>query len=415
MTLKDLPNCFAYLDDIIIFSSGSVEDHLAKLEKVFERLHQWGWKLKPKKCHLLQRRIKYLGHVVSENGVEADPEKIEAVRKWPLPTTVQELRQALGFFGYYRKFVKDFSKLAKPLNDLLKGMENKSQTNKKTPVTMTPEATAAFELLREKLCSPPILAFADYSRPFQLHTDASAQGLGAVLYQEQDGHLRVIAYASRGLKPSESHYPAHKLEFLALKWSVCEKFQDYLYGNTFTVFTDSNPMSYVMTTAKLDATGHRWLAELSRYNFDIKYRSGKANTDADVMSRLPTPSDIQEINRDVVVAISSSIHAAASDVLLGVTPQLEEKYAGVNATTTTNDKDIASTTLWKDRQAKDPVLTQLISLVKSAVKPIVSQCAESIKPYLREWERLVLEDGVLYRKRKEQIPCSLYYHHPGEK
>ena len=99
-TLKDLPNCFAYLDDIIIFSSGTVEDHLAKLEKVVERLSEWGWKLKPKKCHLLKKRIKYLGHIVSENGVEADPEKIEAVREWPEPSTVQELRQALGFFGY---------------------------------------------------------------------------------------------------------------------------------------------------------------------------------------------------------------------------------------------------------------------------------------------------------------------------
>ena len=216
--LLDLPNCFAYRDDVIIYSSGTVEEHLAKVEKVFERLQEWGLKLKPKKCHLLMKRIKYLGHIVSEDGVEADPEKIEAVRSWPVPSTVQQLWQALGFFCYYRRFVKDFSKLSQPLHDLVKGLGNMSRLNKKTPVKMDETALAALENLRDKLTTPPILAFADYSKPFELHMDASGQGLGAVLYQEQDGKLRVIAYASRGLKPSETNYPAHKLEFLALKW-----------------------------------------------------------------------------------------------------------------------------------------------------------------------------------------------------
>ena len=124
-------------------------------------------------------------------------------------------------------------------------------------------------------------------KPFILHTDASGDGVGAVLYQVQNGKERVISYASRGLHNSERNYPAHKLEFLCLKWAVTEKFHDYLYGNTFQVVTDNNPLTYVLTTAKLDATGHRWLASLSNYSFKLSFRSGAANRDADGLSRRP--------------------------------------------------------------------------------------------------------------------------------
>jgi hypothetical protein len=118
--LKDAPNCFAYLDDIIVFSSGSVKDHMEKLEAVLQRVREHGFKLKPSKCHILLKRISYLGHVVSADGVEADPKKCEAIRNWPLPNTLQELRSAIGFFGYYRRFVKYFAKLAQPLHNLFK-------------------------------------------------------------------------------------------------------------------------------------------------------------------------------------------------------------------------------------------------------------------------------------------------------
>ena len=141
------------------------------------------------------------------------------------------------------------------------------------------------------MTSPPLLWYPDFKQPFVLHTDACLSGLGAVLYQLVDGREHVIAYASRSLNKAEKKYPAHKLEFLALKWAVTKKFHDYLYGNNFTVYTDNNPLTYVLTTAKLDATGHRWIAALGMYNFNILYRSGKSNADADGLSRLPHQSD----------------------------------------------------------------------------------------------------------------------------
>ena len=131
--------------------------------------------------------------------------------------------------------------------------------------------------MKELCTSTPILAYPDYQLPFILHTDSSSEGLGAVLYQKQEGKLRVIAYASRSVSKTEANYPAHKLEFLALKWAVCEKFHEYLYGaKTFDIYTDNNPLTYVLISAKLDACGQRWVAKLANYILPSDTNVGKA-------------------------------------------------------------------------------------------------------------------------------------------
>ena len=149
--------------------------------------------------------------------------------------------------------------------------------------------------------STPILAYPDYQLPLVLHTDSCPEGLGAILYQRQEGKLRVIAYASRSVSKSKSHYPAHKLEFLALKWAVCEKFHEYLYGSkSFEVYTDNNP--YVLTSAKLDACGQTWVAKLANYNFTIKYKCGLSNVEADALSRISWPevlADSEDLDIDL--------------------------------------------------------------------------------------------------------------------
>lgn len=168
------------------------------------------------------------------------------------------------------------------------------------------------------LANPPILGYPYYDLPFVLHTDASNEGLGAVLYQRQSGKMRVIGYGSRTLTPAEKNYHLHsgKLEFLALKWAICEQFRDYLYyAPSFTVYTDNNPLTYVLSTAKLNSTGHRWVSELADYNFEIKYRPGKANKDADTLSRIPLdinqyiPTCTQETSQDVISATLSGVKA----------------------------------------------------------------------------------------------------------
>ena len=172
-----------------------------------------------------------MGHVVSEQGVSTDPDKIKAVTEWPQPTTVIEVRSFLGFVSYYRRFIPNFSKVAKSLNQLLQNLEGTPSQKKKFKVHWGPEQQAAFEALQRLCTESPVLAYADFKAPFILHTDASGEGLGAVLYQVQEGGQRVIAYASRSLSKSEKNYPVHKLEFLALKWAITDKFHEYLYGS----------------------------------------------------------------------------------------------------------------------------------------------------------------------------------------
>ena len=302
--------CVIYLDDLIIFSD-SFEQHIERLDMILDRLHKANLKLAPEKCFFFRKEINFLGHVVSESGIHTSPEKIHKVVNWPVPENADKLRSFLAFAGYYRRFIKDFSKIIKPLNELLPPTSvKKGQKIPKPEWKWTEKEQAVFDHLKELLSSPPILAYPNFTQPFELHTDASTKALGAILYQLQDGQKKVIAYASRALNKSERNYSAFKLEFLALKWAITEKFSDYLSGTHFTVLTDNNPLTYILTSAKLDATGQRWASALSLYNFDIYYRAGLKNADADAMSRYP-----YEITEDTVSIDDKSVKAICNVII----------------------------------------------------------------------------------------------------
>ena len=403
----NLRDCLIYLDDIIVFSS-TFEEHLERLQAVFMNLEKHNLKLKPTKCEFFKKSVTYLGHVVSAEGIHVDPAKTEAVRNWPIPKSTKDVRKFLGFTGYYRRFVKGYAAIARPLNDLLIGHPTNSKvklqaSTKPTPFTWGKDQQQSFESIIAKLISPPVLGYADYRLPFSLHTDASGTGLGAALYQQQDGANRVIAYASRSLKPAEKNYPAHKLEFLALKWAVSEKFHDYLYGTKFEVITDNNPLTYILTTAKLDATGQRWIAALSNYNFDIKYRSGKKNADADGLSRMKEEeTEKNVIFPEVLKAVSQAVHVTAGNsplvecVALTADPidsqvEIAENILQASAL---SDKD------WRKAQQQDPTLNLAVQYLKSGAGKPASQILANPSydtRYLKDWDRLYLRNGILYR------------------
>lgn len=257
-TLRD-ECCIPYLDDVLCFSK-SFDEHVQVLQKVLKALQRHGVKLKPEKCELFRKEVWYVGRLVSAEGVKVDPKDIEAVQalKHRTPQTVGDVRQLLGFLSYYRTYVQDFSRIAKPLYDLLqvktdishtkpaKGKTKHPQQSSRAPIHWEREHQDTLERLIDMLTQPPVLAYPDFTCPFILHTDASQKGLGAVLYQNQDNKMRVIGYGSRTLTPAEQNYHLHsgKLEFLALKWAVCDKFKDYLfYAPHFTIFTDNNPLT----------------------------------------------------------------------------------------------------------------------------------------------------------------------------
>ena len=396
--------CIVYLDDIIIFSD-TKEEHLKRLEAVFQKLCAAGLKLKPSKCFFFREEIEYLGHVVSGKGISTNPKKIEAVSKWPTPKTVYDVRSFLGFVGYYRRFIKNFSRNTKPIREVITGLENQSKrAAKKTYIEWTDAANAAFEHLKTMCVSTPILAYPDYQLPFTLHTDSSTDGLGAVLYQKQDGKMRVIAYASRSVSKAESNYPAHKLEFLALKWAVCEKFHEYLYGSkSFEVFTDNNPLTYVLTSAKLDACGQRWVAKLANYNFSIRYRCGVSNTEADALSRIKWPEALSD-NVDIENGCMDT-HVINAVLTGAVTKSslIESVSCSVKVIPTELDKDTGklSDINWTKEQRLDPNLGVIIRLIESGQlnkRRLQGKDSSEVKSFLRNKKCLKLVKDVLYRK-----------------
>ena len=276
--------CTIYLDDVIIFSKNP-DDHITRLEGVFEKLAKAGLKLKPSKCEFFKSSLKYLGHIVSKDGIATDPHKIEAIRNWPTPETVTDVHSFTGFTNYYRKFIKRYAKISRPLRELTSGENGKKKNHR---VEWTNRCKESFDTLKAICSECPVLAYADYTKPFVLHTDASTMGLGVVLYQKQeDGKERVIAYASHNLNKSERSYDAHKLEFLALKWAITDRFHEYLYGATFDVFTDNNTFNLYTQHHEIGCMmGHRWVASLGPYNFTLHYKPGKLNNDADALSRI---------------------------------------------------------------------------------------------------------------------------------
>ena len=206
-----------------------------------------------------------------------------AVKNWTIPRTVTDVQSFLGFTNYYRRFIKDYTKVARPLNALISG---KNASKRKKLIEWTEKCQVAFDYLKDLCTSTPILAYTDYKKEFQLHTDATELGLGGALYQVDDkGVLRAIAYASRILSQTERNYQAHKLEFLALKWAVTDCFHEY--GGRFDVYTDNNPLTYILSSAKLDACGQRWAASLADYNFRLFYKTGRTSIETDALSRIP--------------------------------------------------------------------------------------------------------------------------------
>ena len=311
------------MDDALVYSE-SVQEHIQHLKKVFGLLRAKGIKLRPSKCKLFRREVKFLGHVVSAEGHrmdEADVEAVKALRK-QRPKTVGEVRRLLGFLGYFRKYVPDFSRRAKILFQLVEhkdqslARKKNGQPSPKAEIRWTNEHTKALHGLIDCLTSAPTMAYPDFTKEFALHTEASQEGLGAVLYQRQDGRLAVIAYGSRTLTPAEKNYHIHsgKLEFLALKWAVTDRFRDYLYyAPHFVVFSDNNPLTYVLTSARLDGTRHRWVAELADYHFEIRYKPGRLNGDADGLSRMPFEPNEHEHTENVTTTVLQAGQYAAAE------------------------------------------------------------------------------------------------------
>lgn len=295
--------CVIYLDDILIFST-SLQEHAENLEKILQTLQNFNLKIQLDKCDFLKKETAFLGHVITTEGVKANPEKINAIQQWPLPQTDKELRGFLGTLGYYRKFIRDFARISKPLT---------TQLRKGEKLKHTKEFVEAFENCKSILTSSHILQYPDFENPFLLTTDASNFAIGAVLSQGPVGKDKPIAFASRTLSKTEENYSTIEKELLAIVWA-CKYFRPYLFGNKFTLYTDHQPLIYIFNMKDPSSRLVRWRLKLEEYDYNIQYRKGSQNVVADGLSRIKI--DSTELN-------ASSLENASIENNAGDTSDIE--------------------------------------------------------------------------------------------
>ncbi|KFM56688.1 Retrovirus-related Pol polyprotein from transposon 412, partial [Stegodyphus mimosarum] len=365
--------CLIYLDDIIIVGK-SFEEHLENLRKVLQKLKEANLKLSPAKCKLFRQEVTYLGHVISAEGVRTDPEKVSAVKDWRRPENVHQLRSFLGLCTYYRRFVKDFSSIARPLHKL---------TESKQKFVWTKECENAFKNLKEALTSAPILTYPQLDRPFILDTDASNESVGAVLSQEIEGQERVVAYWSKCLSKPERNYCVTRKELLAIVKAV-EHFHHYLYGRKFLLRTDHASLAWLLNFKNPEGQIARWIQRLQEYDITIRHRKGQSHGNADALSRRPCPENCRYCSR------------------------VEAKYQLVNPVA----RQITASTLadpdpWTDKeirkdQLQDRDIKPIIELMETSNrKPTwqdISSYSPTTKQYWALWDSLHIRNGVLYRK-----------------
>lgn len=380
--------CLVYLDDIILFSR-TFEEHLCRLELVFERLRNAKLKLKPSKCSFMQRRVAFLGHIISEHGVEVQPEKTETVVKWPTPRSIHDVRSFVGLCGYYRRFVAGFANVAAPLYAL---------TKKGAHFQWTQQCEAAFQTLKRSLTQAPILSLPNNTDVYILDTDASDMGLGAVLSQVQNGEEKVIAYASRTLSKPERNYDTTRKELLAVVYGL-KQYRQYLLGRMFTIRSDHAALSWLRKTPEPMPQLARWLTFIEEFNFKIEHRAGRSHQNADALSRRPNNNieDITEltdnyegasqrrhqvaaINHDTTTTMRSIENLPMADLLAGENVAMEQQ----------KDLDIGPILRMKQCQDDQPSIDQLL------LEP------EPVKKYWSQWDRLLVRNGLLYRRCYEK-------------
>ncbi len=374
-----LTTALVYLDDVLV-AGRSFSEHLTHLHAVLQRFREASLKLNPKKCFLFQLQVKYLGHVVSQQGISTDPDKVQAIKTWATPTSAKEVRSFVGLCSYYRRFIATFSDRSQPL----------VRCAEESPFTWTPEADAAFQDLKRALTEAPVLGYPTMDDQFVVDTDASLTGVGAVLSQLQDGHEKVISYYSSSLSKAERNYCTTRRELLAIIKAV-RRFHPYLYGRSFLLRTDHAALRWLLNFRCSEGQTARWLEELQQYDFKVEHRPGARHVNADALSRRPcmdsgckycakleTKEKLQRQDHGGCECVS--YHTTADTTGVVKTWSQEELRQAQKG-----DTDIQPVVRWKEEgEARPPW-------------QVVAPYSETTKAYWSQWESLLLESGVLYR------------------
>ena len=378
--------CLIYLDDIVVFAKSATE-MLSRLDEVFTRLTGAGLKLKPRKCKLFATQTEYLGHIISQEGIEVSPDKIKAIVEWPPLETVTDVRSFLGTASYYRRFIKDFATIASPLHSL---------TNHGAEWSWTDEHQKSFEMLKAALSTTPVLKFPVPEAPYVLDTDASLTGIGAVLSQIVDGVEMVVGYASRTLSKSERNYCVTRRELLAVV-NFVKHFRPYLYGRHFTVRTDHSSLQWLLNFKEPEGQVARWLESLSEYDFKVEHRPGVRHGNADGLSRMPC----RQCGRADQECFAPDGSRAKRSVNRRTTPEDSKPIQSSKETVRLIELQPRWTTEeFREAQRADPDLMPFLGAFETQQKPSTNETADwprAARRLLADWERLKLVEGVLRR------------------
>jgi hypothetical protein len=380
-----------YLDDIIVHGK-TFGDELIRLRTVLQKLREAGLKLKAKKCHFFQKEVGFLGHVVSEQGIQTDPEKIKSVAEWKTPTCVTEVLSFLGLASYYRRFIKDFATIASPLHKL---------TEKEKAFDWNEDCETAFQTLKQALTQSPILG---YPRPgeekFILDTDASGQGIGAVLSQVQDGQEIVIAYGSRSLSKTERNYCVTRQELLAVVYFV-KYFRQYLYGQEFKVRTDHAALKWLLNFKNPEGQLARWMEVLAEYNFIIEHRAGRSHGNADGLSRRTCKQCGREEDKKEQTGLKERKWVKWEDQSVNDAKEIKEPP---NSQVDSQVRVLTLQPEWShDDMRKAQLQDQDIGYLIEAKEGVgtrpsweeMQSASRTAKSYWAQWERLEIQQGVL--------------------
>ena len=379
-----------YLDDVIVFGQ-TFEQELERLQEVLERFRGANLKLNPKKCNLFQREVQYLGHVVSATGIRTDPDKCASVRDWPVPEDKKQLRSFLGLCTYYRRFIRQFATIAAPLHNLTKEGQK---------FVWDAKCQAAFEMLKKKLISSPVLAYPDPGKPYILDTDASSCGIGGVLSQEINGEERVVAFYSRSLTRPERNYCVTRKELLAMV-DATRHFHHYLYGSHFVIRTDHAALKWLRTIKDPEGQLARWLTRLDQYDFTVQYRPGSAHINADSMSRRPCQAECSHCNRKEVVEHGRCLMAQTANDSAQRESQdpvrIPDRPVGPSPKETPPDAEDISKAQIADKDLEIIILAIENGTGRPTWDKMSSNSVEA-KHYWSQWDMLRVHGGVLQRR-----------------
>ena len=385
-----------YLDDVIVFSS-TVEQQLDRLRLVFERLRKANLQLKPKKCHLFCKEVSFLGHRVSGEGVTTEEDKVKAVKEWPVPKSVKAVRSFLGLTGYYRRFVKDYAAVASPLIAL---------TQKAVTFKWGDEEQRAFDALKDKLVTAPILGYPDTKEAFILDTDASKCAIGAVLSQVQDGKEVVIAYGSRRLTKSERNYCVTRQELLAIVWFT-EHFKHYLIGKKFLLRTDHGSLRWLFRFKEPEGQMARWLERLARFDFDIEHRPGVKHGNSDGLSRVPCEGHCKNCLKGHEMAVEEETVKKTPGIVRAVRTATRRTRGRTERQRRQKAATMAIPNEWmveiKQWQEADPDLQVLETWAQRPSWGEIARERAEIKYYWSKWNQLKKEGGIWYYQWREAV------------